>query len=485
MAKNPGLTGLIMEEPLLWEKGKKGRSGMSVPVSDVPSATVDASLTGAAPDFPDLSEVDVVRHYTRLSQWNFGVDTGMYPLGSCTMKYNPKINEKFAATPELAAAHPMLADEYVQGNLKVMYELQNYLGAITGLPGVTLQPAAGAHGELTGMFVFAAYHESRNSKRTKILIPDTAHGTNPASAALCGYKPVPIASGPNGILQVQSVIDAMDEETAGIMITNPNTLGLFETNIREIADAVHAKGGLVYGDGANMNAVMGVINAQECGVDVMHLNLHKTFSTPHGGGGPGAGPICVTEELEKYLPVPRAVKVGESYKLEYDCPDSVGKVHGFHGNFSVLMRAYSYIRTMGAKNLKKASHLAVLNAAYIKEELKGTLKLAYNRPCMHEAVFSDEWLQEDKITTLDVAKRLIDHGYHPPTIYFPLVVHGAIMIEPTETECKDDIDQFIEAMKMVVAEAKTDPESLRQAPVNAKLRRLDETQAARRPCLCG
>jgi len=485
MAKNPGITGLIIEEPLLWEKGQKGRSGMCVPDSDVPSAAVDASLTGTAPDFPDLSEVDVVRHYTRLSQWNFGVDTGMYPLGSCTMKYNPKINEKFAATPELAAAHPMLADEYVQGNLKVMYELQNYLSAVTGLPGCTLQPAGGAQGELTGMFVFAAYHASKNSKRTKILIPDTAHGTNPASAAFCGYKPVPIASGPNGILQVQSVIDAMDEETAGIMITNPNTLGLFETNIREIADAVHAKGGLVYGDGANMNAVMGVINAQKCGVDVMHLNLHKTFSTPHGGGGPGAGPICVTEELEKFLPVPRAIKVGDNYKLEYDCPDSVGKIHGFYGNFSVLMRAYAYIRTMGAKNLKQASHLAVLNAAYIKEELKGTLKLAYNRPCMHEVVFSDEWLEEYKISTLDVAKRLIDHGYHPPTIYFPLVVHGAIMIEPTETECKVDIDQFIEAMKTVVAEAKTDPESLRQAPVNAKLGRLDETQAARRPCLCG
>ena len=485
MAENPGVTGLIMEEPLLWEKGKKGRSGMCIPDSDVPSATLDASLVGSGPDFPDLSEVDVVRHYTRLSQWNFGVDTGMYPLGSCTMKYNPKINEKFAATPELAAAHPMLADEYVQGNLRVIYELQNYLGAITGLPGVTLQPAAGAHGELTGMLIFAAYHASRNSKRTKILIPDTAHGTNPASASLCGYKPVSLKSGFNGILKVQSVIDAMDEETAGIMITNPNTLGLFETNIREIADVVHAKGGLVYGDGANMNAIMGVIDAGKCGVDVMHLNLHKTFSTPHGGGGPGAGPVCVTEELEKFLPVPRAIKVGDSYKLEYDSPDTVGKVHGFHGNFSVLMRAYSYIRTMGAENLKKASHLAVLNAAYIKEELKGTLKLAYNRPCMHEAVFSDEWLQEDKITTLDIAKRLIDHGYHPPTIYFPLVVHGAIMIEPTETECKDDIDQFIEAMKTVVAEAKTDPESLRQAPVNAKLRRLDETQAARRPCLCG
>ena len=312
MTKTPGISGLIFEEPLLWEKGQKGRHGMSIPVSDVPQSELPAELQGAGPDFPDLSEVDVVRHYTRLSQWNYGVDSGMYPLGSCTMKYNPKINEKLAATPELAAAHPMLVDEQVQGNLQIMYELQQYLAAITGLPGVSLQPAAGAHGELAGMLVFAAYHRSRDSKRTKILIPDTAHGTNPASAALCGYKPVPIKSGPNGILRVQSIAEAMDEETAGIMITNPNTLGLFETNIREIADIVHAKGGLVYGDGANMNAIMGVINAARCGIDVIHLNLHKTFSTPHGGGGPGAGPICVTEELEKFLPVPRAIKDGES-----------------------------------------------------------------------------------------------------------------------------------------------------------------------------
>lgn len=485
MTKTPGISGLIFEEPLLWEKGKVGRHGMSIPVSDVPAAELPPELQGAGPDFPDLSEVDVVRHYTRLSQWNFGVDSGMYPLGSCTMKYNPKINENVAATPELAAAHPMLADEHVQGNLQIMYELQEHLAAITGLPGVSLQPAAGAHGELTGMLVFAAYHRSRDSKRTKILIPDTAHGTNPASAALCGYKPVPIKSGPNGILSVQSIADVMDEETAGIMITNPNTLGLFETNIREIAEIVHAKGGLVYGDGANMNAVMGVINAARCGVDVMHLNLHKTFSTPHGGGGPGAGPICVTKELEKYLPVPRAVKDGDTYRLDFDRPDSVGRVHAFHGNFSVLLRAYSYIRTMGAKNLKRASQLAVLNAAYIKEKLKGTLQLAYNRPCMHECVFSDALQVEDKITTLDIAKRLIDYGYHPPTIYFPLVVHGAIMIEPTETECKDDIDQFIETMKLVVQEGKDNPELLRQAPVIAKMRRLDETQAARNPCLCG
>jgi glycine dehydrogenase subunit 2 len=485
MKKTPGIHGLIFEEPLLWEKGKAGRRGMSIPASDVPQAELPRELQGGGPDFPDLSEVDVVRHYTRLSQWNYGVDSGMYPLGSCTMKYNPKINEKVAATPELAAAHPMLADEQVQGNLQIMFELQQYLAAITGLPGVSLQPAAGAHGELTGMLVFAAYHRSRDSRRTKILIPDTAHGTNPASAALCGYKPVSVKSGSNGILKVQSVAELMDEETAGIMITNPNTLGLFETNIREIAEIVHAKGGLVYGDGANMNAVMGIVNAARCGVDVMHLNLHKTFSTPHGGGGPGAGPICVTKALEKYLPVPRARKEGDTYRLDFNCPDSVGRVHAFHGNFSVLLRAYSYIRTMGAENLKKASQLAVLNAAYMKEKLKGTLQLAYNRPCMHECVFSDALQQEDKITTLDMAKRLIDHGYHPPTIYFPLVVHGAIMIEPTETECKDDIDQFIETMKLVVQEGKEHPELLRQAPVMAKMRRLDETKAARNPCLRG
>lgn len=481
----PGASGIIQNEPLLWEKGKKGRRGMSIPASDVPAAEFPQELQGAGPAFPDLSEVDVVRHYTRLSQWNYGVDTGMYPLGSCTMKYNPKINDKIASTPELAAAHPMLADELVQGSLRIMYELQQHLAAITGLPAVTVQPAAGAHGELTGMLIFAAYHKSRNSRRTKILIPDTAHGTNPASAALCGYKPVPIMSGPNGIMDIQSIIDVMDEETAGIMITNPNTLGLFETNIREIAEIVHGKGGLVYGDGANLNAVIGIINARKCGVDVMHLNLHKTFSTPHGGGGPGAGPVCVTEELARFLPIPLVVKDGDNYRLEYKRPDSIGRMHAFHGNYSVLLRAYSYIRTMGAADLKKASQLAVLNAAYIKEKLKGTLPLAYDRPCMHECVFSDALLQEDKVTTLDLAKRLIDCGYHPPTIYFPLVVHGAIMIEPTETECKEDIDQFIEVVKMVVGEAHENPELLRQAPLKAKMRRLDETLAARHPCLCG
>ncbi len=485
MTITSAVSGLILDEVLLWERGKKGRRGMSIPESDVPKAQLPTELKGEGPDFPDLSEVDVVRHYTRLSTWNFGVDTGMYPLGSCTMKYNPKINEAMAAIPEIASAHPMLADEYCQGTLRIIYELQNQLADITGLPAVSVQPAAGAHGELTGMLIFAAYHKSRNSKRTKILIPDTAHGTNPASAALCGYKPVPIKSNSKGMLSVQAVVDAMDEETAGIMITNPNTLGLFETNIREIADVVHAKGGLVYGDGANMNAVMGIIDAGNCGVDVMHLNLHKTFSTPHGGGGPGAGPVCVTDELAKYLPTPLAVKEGETYRLQFDNPDSVGRVHSFHGNFGVLVRAYSYILTMGAENLKKASQLAVLSAAYIKERLKGTLPLAYDRPCMHECVFSDKLLHDDGVSTLDLAKRLIDYGYHPPTIYFPLVVDGAIMIEPTETECKEDIDQFIEVVKLIVQEAKESPELLHQAPVVAKLKRLDETLAARRPCLCG
>ncbi|MCG6930629.1 MAG: aminomethyl-transferring glycine dehydrogenase subunit GcvPB [Desulfofustis sp.] len=481
----PGRSGLIMDEPLLWEKGRAGRNGMSIPESDVPSAAIDGRLCGAGPDFPDLSEIDVVRHYTRLSLWNFGVDTGMYPLGSCTMKYNPKINEKHAGAPEIAAAHPMLDDEYCQGTLKIIYDLQNYLAEITGLDAVSVQPAAGAHGELAGMLIFEAYHQSRGRKRTKILMPDTAHGTNPASAALCGYTPVPIKSGARGILEVGQIRDLMDEETAGIMVTNPNTLGLFEENIREIADIVHAKGGLVYGDGANMNAVMGIADMKKCGVDVLHLNLHKTFSTPHGGGGPGAGPVCVTEELARFLPSPRVEFDGTAYRLEKERPESVGRMHCFHGNFGVLVKALCYILTMGAENLKKVSQRAVLNASYIKQRLKGHLHLAYDRPCMHEAVFSDRKQQEFKVTTLDIAKRLMDCGYHPPTIYFPLVVPGAIMIEPTESECLEDLDTFIDVVKQIVREAETEPELLKRAPTRFKVKRLDETAAARRPCLCG
>ena len=485
MKDAPGTSGLILEEPLLWEKGKKGRNGMSVPESDVPAAALPVELVGDGPDFPDLSEVDVVRHYTRLSQWNFGVDTGTYPLGSCTMKYNPKINEKQAAAPLFAAAHPMLDDEWCQGTLELIHKLEKHLATITGMDHVSVQPAAGAHGELAGMLIIDAYHRSRNSKRTKILMPDTAHGTNPASAALCGYKPVKIESGKRGILEVEDIRELMDEETAGIMITNPNTLGLFEENIREIAAIVHEKGGLVYADGANMNAIMGIVDLKKCGVDVLHLNLHKTFSTPHGGGGPGAGPVCVVSELERFLPSPRVFFNGEKYYREYDRPDSIGRIHAFHGNFGVLVRAYSYILTMGAPHLRMASQLAVLNACYLKVRLKDYLHLAYNRPCMHEVVFSDKRQLEHKITTLDIAKRLMDCGYHPPTIYFPLVVSGAIMIEPTETECLEDLDRFVEVVRRITMEAMEQPELLTNAPQRFKVKRLDETRAARQPCLCG
>jgi len=487
MTMGPGLSGLILDEPLLTEKGEKGRTAFSMPEQDVPEAlfTSDIKLLSDGPDFPDLSEVDIVRHYTRLSTWNFGVDTGMYPLGSCTMKYNPKINEKMAATPGLAAAHPMLDDELSQGSLQILFELQRSLAAITGMDEVCLQPSAGAQGEMAGMLIFAAYFRKKGEKRTKILIPDTAHGTNPASAALCGFKPVSVKSKADGTLDLASVEALMDEETVGIMITNPNTLGIFETSIREVTACVHNKGGLVYGDGANLNAVMGIVDFKRCGIDIMHLNLHKTFSTPHGGGGPGAGPICVVDRLRPFLPIPKVIQVEEQYQLVFDHADSIGRLHAFFGNFGVLIKAYSYILTMGGAYLKKASQLAVLNANYVRESLDGSLKLAYDTPCMHECVFSDALQQKHNISTLDIAKRLIDHGYHPPTIYFPLVVHGAIMIEPTETENKQDLDRFTEVLKAVVLEAKEDGDALRNAPVMTKVRRLDETRAARTPCLTG
>lgn len=484
MNKSLGATGLIMNEPLLWERGKKGRCGFSMPERDVDSFPLNNDILGDGPDFPDLSEVDVIRHYTRLSQWNFGVDTGMYPLGSCTMKYNPKVNEKHAALPGFASAHPLLPPVLSQGTLELMFELEKYLAEITGMDAVTLQPAAGAHGELTGMLLIYAYHKKRGSLRSKIIVPDTAHGTNPASAALCGFRPVPVKSNEKGVLSADAVREIMDEETAGIMITNPNTLGLFEENIIEIAEIVHAKGGLVYGDGANMNAVMGIVDMGKIGFDIMHLNLHKTFSTPHGGGGPGSGPVCVKSHLEPFLPVPRIIEKKGKFFLSDEFPQSIGKVQAFYGNFGVMVKAYSYIRTMGP-SLKRASQLAVLNANYIKETLKGTYDLPYDRPCMHECVFSDRLQEPHKVTTLDIAKRLMDYGFHPPTIYFPLVVHGAIMIEPTETESKEDIDRFVEALKAIAKEAAENRELLLKAPHNCKVTRLDETMAARKPCLTG
>ncbi len=480
-----GTKGLQLKEPLLWEKGRPGRMGISLPKRDVERFAKDSNLTREDLDLPELSEVDVVRHYTRLSQWNFGVDTGMYPLGSCTMKYNPKINEFLAGQPGLTGAHPCLPTELGQGPLEIMYQLEQYLAEITGLDAVTLQPAAGAHGEYTGMRIFYSYHQKKNSPRSKIIIPDTAHGTNPASAAMCGYASVQVPSSKQGILSPEAVDKLMDKDTAGIMITNPNTLGLFEEHIREIAEIVHAKDGLVYCDGANMNALMGIVDMAKSGIDVLHLNLHKTFSTPHGGGGPGSGPVCVSNKLEPFLPVPRIIKAESGqYELSEDYPDSIGKLHTFYGNFAVMVKAYAYIISMGAE-LKKVSQLAVLNANYIKEHLKESFHLPYDRPCMHECVLTDKKQEEFKIRTLDIAKRLIDHGFHPPTIYFPLVVNGAMMIEPTETESKEDLDRFIQAMETIAEEARQDPDLLYQAPTKTKVRRMDETEAARHPCLTG
>lgn len=477
-------TGLVLNEPLLWEKGKKGRSGFSMPTHDVERTEMDDSLVGEVPDIPQLSELDVVRHYTRLSTWNFGVDTGMYPLGSCTMKYNPKLNEKLAGLEGFASAHPLLPTSLSQGMLELMYELEKALCEITGMDAVSLQPAAGAQGELTGMLLIHAFHKSQGKQRTKILVPDTAHGTNPASAALCGYEPLPIQSSEQGILSIKAVEGLMDDEVAGIMITNPNTLGLFEENIYEISALVHDRGGLVYGDGANMNAIMGIVKLGKIGLDIIHLNLHKTFSAPHGGGGPGSGPVCVKKELAPFLPSPKVVKDGDKFSLSEDNPRSVGKVQAFYGNIGVMIKAYSYILTMGPE-LEKASRLAVLNANYLKEKLKTVFHLAYDKTCMHECVFTDSIQAEGKVSALDIAKRLIDYGFHPPTIYFPLVVHGALMIEPTETESKENLDLFIDACKAIANEAKTHPELLLNAPQKTRSQRMDEVLAARKPCLSG
>ncbi len=485
MKGSHGTSGLILDEPLLWERDRKGRSGYSLPRRDVDPAPLPPEHQGDGPDLPDLSEVAVVRHFTRLSQWNFGVDTGMYPLGSCTMKYNPKINERQARLPGFAGAHPLLPENLTQGTLRLMYDLEKLLAEITGMDAVSLQPAAGAQGELTGMLLIHACQKARGERRSKIIIPDTAHGTNPASAALCGFRPVPVNSGDQGILPAEAVAQVMDEQTAGIMITNPNTLGLFEENIRRINDIVHAKGGLVYCDGANMNAVMGMVHMGDMGVDVLHLNLHKTFSTPHGGGGPGSGPVCVRKHLEPFLPIPRITEKDGVYTLIQDRPDTIGRLHAFYGNFGIMVRALSYILTLGPENLKQVSRLAVLNANYIKERLKEVFHLPYDRPCMHECVFSDKLQKAFKVTTLDMAKRLIDHGFHPPTIYFPLVVEGALMVEPTETESKEDIDLFIAACKAVAQEARENPERLYRAPSRTKVTRLDEAAAARKPKLTG
>ncbi len=473
--------GLVLDENLLFEQSQPGRIGYSIAALDVPPVSPESALIREEiTDFPELSEVDVVRHFTRLSTWNYGVDSGFYPLGSCTMKYNPKINEVTARLPGFTDLHPQTPEALNQGALELMYNLQCDLGEISGFPAITLQPAAGAQGEFAGMLMIRAWHEANGQNRHKVIIPDTAHGTNPASSALCGYEVITVAS--DGILNKEAIAAVMDDDVAALMVTNPNTLGLFEADIRGICDLVHERGGLVYSDGANLNAMMGVSRPGDLGIDVMHFNLHKTFSTPHGGGGPGSGPVGVAEKLKPFLPVPYVIKDNDGFKLEYHCPKSIGRLKSFYGHFGVLVRAYTYILSMGGEGLKRASELAVLNANYIRARLEGEYALPHKQRSLHEVVFSEEALHND-CHTLDVAKRLIDYGYHPPTIYFPLVVHGALMIEPTETESKQTIDEFCDAMLAIAEEAKTHPELLKQAPIRAKVKRLDETAAARKPQL--
>ncbi|GAB6280158.1 MAG: aminomethyl-transferring glycine dehydrogenase subunit GcvPB [Thermovirga sp.] len=477
-------------EPVVFETSVPGRKGYSLPLLGVPEIPVDALLPPGAlrsepAVLPELSEVDVVRHFTRLSQLNFAVDEGFYPLGSCTMKYNPKINEDMARLPGFAQAHPLQGADISQGAMRLMYELADMLAEITGMAGVSLQPAAGAHGELTGIMIIRAYHQHRgDEKRTKMLIPDTAHGTNPASAALAGYRIVEVKSDMRGNVDLKALSEAMTEEVAGIMLTNPNTLGLFEETIMEVADIVHGKGGLLYYDGANFNAILGKVRPGDMGFDVIHLNLHKSFSTPHGGGGPGSGPVGVGESLLPFLPVPVIRKSDDYYDFDYDLPLSIGKVRSFYGNFGVLVRAYAYILSMGGEGLKEASLNAVLNANYLMSRLKKHFLLPYDRICKHEFVLSGKKQHDSKgVSTLDMAKALMDHGYHPPTIYFPLVVEEAMMIEPTETEGKETLDAFADAMIAIAGEVEKNPEQVKTAPHTTIVARLDETAAARKPVL--
>jgi len=469
-------------QPLIFEMSREGRAAYSLPKCDVPGAvdTIPETLRGETPPLPEVSEVDLVRHFTRLSMMNHGVDAGFYPLGSCTMKYNPKVDEEMARLTGFAQAHPLQPEEASQGCLQLLHEMDVMLSEITGMARVSLQPAAGAHGELTGLMIIKAYHEHRgDTKRKKIVVPDSAHGTNPASAAAAGFDVVEVKSNSRGLVDTTALEALMSDEIAGLMLTNPNTLGLFEVEIHHIAAIIHGAGGLLYYDGANANAILGVTRPGDMGFDVVHLNLHKTFSTPHGGGGPGAGPVGVKEHLVPFLPKPMIEKRGDGYVLDDDRPLSVGRVRSFYGNFGVVVRAYAYIRTMGAGGLRQVSEAAVLNANYIREKLKGEYALPYDRPCMHEVVFSGQRQKEQGASTLDIAKRLIDFGVHPPTVYFPLIVSEALMVEPTETESRETLDEFIAAMKQIAVEAEQTPELLHEAPHGTPVSRLDEAKAAR------
>ncbi len=476
----------IAEAPrLLFESGSQGRTAFFWPAeeglspADIPSSLLRDDIPG----FPELGELEVLRHFTRLSQRNFGIESQFYPLGSCTMKYNPKVNELIARFPGFAQLHPLTPVELLQGAMELLYTLERMLTEISGMDHVSLQPSAGAQGELTGLMLIRAYLAEKGNPRTKIIVPDTAHGTNPASSTLCGYDVVQVSSNAQGVIDPAAVEKAMSEDVAALMVTNPNTLGIFEKNILAIAEIVHAKGGMVYLDGANLNALMGVAKPGRMGVDVLHMNLHKTFSTPHGGGGPGAGPVAVKGQLEAYLPVPRIVKREGVYALEEGYAKSIGRVRSFYGNFGILVRAYTYILSLGGDGLEEASRMALLNANYLRKKLEGAYQLAYNEPCMHECIFTDRLQHKYGVGTLDIAKRLLDYGFHPPTIYFPLVVSGALMIEPTETETPETLDEFVKAMLAIAREVRNTPELVKTAPHLTPVGRLDEARAARKPVL--
>ena len=462
---------------LIFEKSRKGRAGASLPELDVPEKEdlIDKGLIRKELELPEVDEITVVRHYTELSRRNFGVDNGFYPLGSCTMKYNPKVNEDVAKLEGFVSCHPL--QPYNQGCLQLMYHLERMLCEICGMDAFTLQPAAGAHGEFTGLMLIKAYFKDKGEHRSKIITTDSSHGTNPASASMSGFKIMQIKSNENGQVNISELKNVLDSNVAAIMLTIPNTLGIFEENILEITKLVHENGSLVYMDGANMNAMLGKVRPGDMGVDVMHLNLHKTFSTPHGGGGPGSGPVGVKKDLEKFLPNPRIVLNDGLYEFA-NIPSSIGKVRAFYGNFGVMVKAFTYIRALGAEGLKNVAENAVLNANYLKEKLKKYYKLPYDALCKHEFVISDEGLP-NHVTTADIAKRLIDYGIHPMTIYFPLIVHGAMMIEPTETESKETLDNFVEVMKKIREEIENNPEIVLNAPSTTVVKRLDAVKAAR------
>lgn len=475
-------------DKLIFEVSRPGRVGYRLPENKIASSSLKEIPAGLlrkeSPELPEVSELDVVRHYTNLSTKNFGVDTGFYPLGSCTMKYNPKINEEIAAMPQFASMHPLQDEEDAQGALEVYYNLQQALASIAGLSEFTLNPFAGAHGELTGLMVMREYHNQRgDTKRRKVIVPDSAHGTNPASAMVSGMEVVEVKSKPNGSIDVDDLKPLLNDEIAGIMMTNPNTLGMFETEILEIAKLVHEAGGLLYYDGANLNPLLGKVRPGDMGFDIMHINLHKTFSTPHGGGGPGSGPVGVRKGLEHLLPNPRVVK-GDDDKFHVTKSDkSLGSVSTFFGNFGVMLKAYAYILSLGKEDLKKVGPMATLNANYIKESLKDDYLLPIEGACKHEFVFDGLKDKSTGVTTLNVAKRLLDYGFHAPTIYFPLLFHESMMIEPTETESVETLDEFIDVMHRIAEEARTNPDIVKDAPVNTIVRKLDETTAAKHPVL--